>query len=86
LSRQVYDHHWIAIDMYHRNELCPNGVQYVFGIGAESRRTPVRFPSGWGYIVPKEDKWAANIHLLHTVDLEGPRSPLAQFRAAARRR
>lgn len=68
---QVYDHHWILEDRYHQNVLCPNGPQYVFGIGAESRHTPANFPDGFGYIVEPNDEFGGNIHLLHTVDLEG---------------
>ena len=70
----VYDHHWIALDKFHENVLCNGqGPQYVFGIGAESRNTPVHFPEGQGYHIynADENQWGANIHLLHTVDLEG---------------
>jgi hypothetical protein len=66
---EVYDHHWIALDKYHRNKLC--GPDYVFGIGAESRNSPVYFPEGYGYIVEDNDEWGANIHLLYTKDLAG---------------
>ena len=72
----VYDHHWIAVDTFHRNQLCnwdeySTGPEYVFGIGAESRKTPVRFPEGYGYHIYDGDYFGGNIHLLHTVDLEG---------------
>merc|ERR1719487_2234120 len=63
---EVYDHHWIVQDRSHRNRLCPYGPNYVFGIGAESRNTPVRFPQGSGYFVKAGDLWGANIHLLRT--------------------
>ena len=79
----VYDHHWIALDKFHDNVVCTSsgdsrGPQYVFGIGAESRNTPANFPDGQGYHVynADENQWGANIHLLHTVDLEGS-SPAA---------
>lgn len=71
----VYDHHWIAMDRFHENIICNGGEgpDYVFGIGAESRRTPAQFPDGHGYIIYDADanQWGANIHLLHTVDLAG---------------
>jgi hypothetical protein len=64
---EVYDHHWIIEDLNHRNLLCPHGPNYVFGIGAESRNSPVNFPKGHGYVVnDAEDEWGANIHLLRT--------------------
>ena len=66
-----YDHHWIAVQEGHENKLCgdPN---YIVGIGAESRHTRDVFPDGYGYHVsPLRNKWAANIHLLHTVGLAG---------------
>merc|ERR1712216_633902 len=66
---EVYDHHWIVMDRYHRNKLC--GPDYVFGIGAESRNTPVHFPEGYGYIIEDNDVWGGNLHLLHTKDLQG---------------
>lgn len=68
----VYDHHWIAEDLHHKNYLCPGGPNYVFGIGAESRGSPVRLPAGHGYHVTAGDLWGGNIHLLHTQDLKVP--------------
>eukprot|EP00929_Paragymnodinium_shiwhaense_P001995 TRINITY_DN102193_c0_g1_i1.p1 TRINITY_DN102193_c0_g1~~TRINITY_DN102193_c0_g1_i1.p1 ORF type:complete len:483 (+),score=103.31 TRINITY_DN102193_c0_g1_i1:75-1523(+) len=63
---EVYDHHWIIEDPYHRNELCPYGPNYIFGIGAESRNTDYDYPPGYGYVFDKNDFWGANIHLLRT--------------------
>jgi len=63
---EVYDHHWIVEDRSHRNLLCPYGPNYVFGIGAESRNTPMIIPKGYGYHVKSFDEWGANIHLLRT--------------------
>eukprot|EP00937_MAST-01D_sp_MAST-1D-sp2_P002338 g2338.t1 len=68
----VYDHHWIAEDEHHQNYLCPGGPNYVFGIGAESRNSPVRLPAGHGYKVKAGDAWGGNIHLLHTEGLKVP--------------
>ena len=67
----VYTHHWIAVNDVHKNELCKNGPEYVFGIGAESRNNPIRFPSGYGHVVTGERYWGANLHLLHTQGLAG---------------
>lgn len=65
----VYDHHWIAVDPSHQNDLCKGFENYVFGIGAESRKTPTHFPGGYGYPMPAGDKWGGNIHILHTQNL-----------------
>ena len=65
----VYDHHWIAIDSHHENDLCPGFENYVFGIGAESRNSPQRFPAGYGYPIAAGTAWGGNIHLLHTQNL-----------------
>ena len=65
----MYDHHWIALSNYHHNQIC--GVEYVFGIGAESRNNPVNFPAGFGYLVEPGVTWGANVHLLRTEGLAG---------------
>jgi hypothetical protein len=65
----VYDHHWIAQDAHHKNDLCTGFENYVFGIGAESRNSPQKFPAGYGYPIPDGDAWGGNIHLLHTQHL-----------------
>lgn len=67
---QVYDHHWIVAPHGFRNSLC-DGPDYVFGVGAESRRTPVRIPKGYGFVTDNAETWGANIHLLRTEYLEG---------------
>lgn len=46
-------------------------VDFVFGVGAESRNTPWPFPPGHGYIVEDGTEWFANIHLLNTIGLAG---------------
>jgi len=54
------------------NPLCKHGPQYAFGIGAESRRTSVKFPKGYGYRRSNPyEYWGANIHLLRTEHLRG---------------
>ena len=74
---QLYDHHWIAKASTHENKLCHGGasgktkIEYVFGIGAESRNSPVSFPPGYGYEVTAGTEWGANIHLLRTEGLAG---------------
>uniref|UniRef100_A0A6T9LG12 Uncharacterized protein n=1 Tax=Haptolina ericina TaxID=156174 RepID=A0A6T9LG12_9EUKA len=67
---KVYDHHWIALNSVHHNQICHE--EYVFGIGAESRNNPQVLPAGYGYLVdsPKVT-WSANIHLLRTEGLKG---------------
>lgn len=67
----VYTHHWIALNDVHRNQLCRDGPEYVFGIGAESRNNPIRFPTGFGHFVQGQRFWGANLHLLHTEGLAG---------------
>eukprot|EP00939_MAST-03C_sp_MAST-3C-sp1_P004117 g4117.t1 len=67
----LYTHHWIFQNDVHENKLCPDGPNYVFGIGAESRLSPVEFPDGWGLHVSGKPYWGANLHLLHTEGLAG---------------
>jgi len=67
----VYDHHWTAIASTHKNALCQGSIEYVFGIGAESRNNGVNFPDGYGYVVTADTIWNANIHLLRTEGLAG---------------
>ena len=67
---EIYDHHWLLINNVHKNRLC-KGIEYVFGVGAESRNTPFGFPAGYGYPVAEGTKWGASIHLLRTEGLEG---------------
>lgn len=68
---EVYDHHWIALSSNHVNQFCKGSIEYTFGIGAESRNSPVRFPPGFGYHVPNGTHWSANIHLLRSEGLAG---------------
>lgn len=69
---KVYDHHWVVSHTGFVNPFCPNGPTYVFGIGAESRNTPVEFPAGYGYRVAHPGiYWGANIHCLRTEYLAG---------------
>jgi hypothetical protein len=68
---EVYDHHWIAVSSNHRNQFCKGSIEYVFGIGAESRHSPVSFSPGFGYHVANGTYWGANIHLLRTEGLAG---------------
>ena len=76
---KVYDHHWIAVADTHINEICSSSVNYVFGIGAESRHGTVDIPSGYAYVVDNDmTTWGANIHLLRTEGLAGDN----QIRAA----
>eukprot|EP00041_Stephanoeca_diplocostata_P042109 m.10234 g.10234 ORF g.10234 m.10234 type:complete len:656 (+) comp7283_c0_seq1:177-2144(+) len=69
----VYNHHWIFNPSSgHTNFACPEaGLDFVFGVGAESRNTPWPFPRDHGYIVEDGIEWSANIHLLNTIGLAG---------------
>ena len=44
-------------------------LRYIFGVGAESRGTPVNFPEPYAYIAHGNETWTANIHLLRTQEL-----------------
>jgi len=69
---KVYDHHWIAVASTHTNEICSSSLNYVFGIGAESRHGAVDLPDGHAYVVDNDHtNWGANIHLLRTEGLAG---------------
>jgi len=72
----LYNHHWLLKPIRgptsHYNTPCPaNSSQfgsavdftYVFGVGAESRRTPTVVPDGYGYPVKEGTIWGANIHV-----------------------
>ena len=49
----------------HFNAPCPKAqdFSYVFGVGAESRKTPTIIPPGYGYKVRNGTTWGANIHV-----------------------
>ena len=67
---QVYDHHWIAVASTHTNEICSSSLNYVFGIGAESRHGAVDLPDGHAYVVDNDHtNWGANIHLLRVTSM-----------------
>lgn len=54
------------------NPACPNsGINFAFGVGAESRNSNTTMPTGYGYHVDAGTTWWANIHLLRTTDLVG---------------
>jgi hypothetical protein len=54
---EVYNHHWIFNPVLngqpaHVNHACPDtGLDFVVGVGAESRHSPTIWPDGHGYIV-----------------------------------
>lgn len=71
----VYNHHWILRPLKkkpHFNRFCNGQINYIFGVGAESRDRPADLAPGYGYIVEDGEVWGANLHLLHTEDLAGP--------------
>ena len=72
----VYNHHWLVKPISgpttHSDKACTGtSFEYVFGVGAESRRTNTQFPAGYGFKVKNGTVWGANIHLLHTQDIAG---------------
>eukprot|EP00163_Fabomonas_tropica_P007424 TRINITY_DN1713_c1_g1_i1.p1 TRINITY_DN1713_c1_g1~~TRINITY_DN1713_c1_g1_i1.p1 ORF type:complete len:455 (-),score=94.02 TRINITY_DN1713_c1_g1_i1:922-2109(-) len=73
---EVYLHHWLIFNTEINAGFC--GTQgsgayltYIFGVGAESRRTPTQFPAPYAYPVHDGQRWAANIHVLRTGTPEG---------------
>lgn len=71
---KVYNHHWIfnMDNTEHTNRACPDaGIDFIVGVGAESRRTPTAYPDGHGFMVEDGTTWNANIHLLQTSQLVG---------------
>jgi len=68
---EVYLHHWLVYDQAQPNDgVCGGFLDYNFGVGAESRGTPVSFPEGYGYVAAGSQSWGANIHILRTVGLK----------------
>ena len=66
---EVYNHHWLVFDG--KGNLGPcRGLDYKFGVGAESRGFPVEFPAPYGLVTDGTETWEANIHLLRTVNLD----------------
>ena len=69
----LYNHHWLmkptSGPTTHYNTPCPpnevvlpslneyGDFTYVFGVGAESRKTPAVVPDGFGYHVKAGTKW-----------------------------
>ena len=75
---EVYDHHWLVFDDTSgvpsgNAGVCGGFLAYIFGVGAESRNSPMQYPEGYGYKMKGHERWGANIHLLRTVDIaDGP--------------
>jgi len=68
---EVYLHHWLVYRIGHSNlGVCGDPLDYVFGIGAESRMSPIVFPESHGYIATPGDKWTINLHVLRIVGLK----------------
>lgn len=66
---EVYNHHWLVFNSQGNRGVCGGFLTYIFGVGQESRRTPVAFPDGTGYLAQGDWRWTANIHLLRTQGL-----------------
>lgn len=72
---EVYLHHWIFLDKNKPNDgICPGYLQYIFGVGAETRDTPYDWPQYkgdiYGWFVDDTHFWSANIHALRTVNID----------------
>eukprot|EP00759_Apiculatamorpha_spiralis_P041017 PhF_6_TR39697/c2_g1_i3/m.59014 len=62
---QSYLHHWVVYNNIGNAGPCQT-LTYIFGVGAESRRTSVSYPAGYGYIAQGTEVWMANIHAIDT--------------------
>lgn len=49
--------------------VCP-GLNYKFGVGAESRNSPIVFPSPYVLATDGTERWTANIHLIRTQNID----------------
>lgn len=68
---ELYLHHWLVYRTGHSNlGVCGDPLDYVFGVGAESRSSPVVFPDGHGYVATSSDRWTLNVHVLRTMGLK----------------
>merc|ERR550532_544254 len=68
---EVYLHHWLIFNDNRPNlGVCGGYLKYNFGIGAESRGTPVEFPAGYAWVANSDDTWGINAHLLRTEGLK----------------
>jgi len=68
---EVYLHHWLIFNEQKPNlGVCGGYLKYNFGIGAESRGTPVEYPSGYGWRASSSDTWGMNLHILRTQGLK----------------
>ena len=65
---EVYNHHWLVFNGRGNAGVCGGYLSYVFGVGAESRDSPVEFPENYGLVLNGSEEWGANIHLLRTVN------------------
>merc|ERR1712241_1382031 len=64
---EVYLHHWLGFNNKRQNQgVCGGYLSYTFGVGAETRGTPVKFPQGFGWVADPDMEWTANIHILRT--------------------
>eukprot|EP00466_Bigelowiella_natans_P005813 jgi/Bigna1/89912/estExt_fgenesh1_pg.C_580015 len=87
---QTYLHHWtVQQRINHNSGFCDYEAKrtgnlklsYLFGVGSESRGTPIAFESPYGLVVNDSDKWAVDLHaidLRDTIDPLGCRECLCQ--------
>lgn len=83
---EVYLHHWLVFHTDNPNlGVCGDWLNYSFGVGAESRTSPVVLPEGHGYVVDsrraKDNHWTLNLHALRTEGLRKSGSPATQAQA-----
>jgi len=79
---QTYLHHWtVQQEVNHNAGFCDYEARYggylklsyLFGVGSESRNTPIKFDSPYGLVVNDSDQWWVD---LHAIDLRDTVDPL----------
>lgn len=74
---ELYSHHWLVYDRLiggdgFNIECGGTGtwVSNIFGAGGEMRGIPYVYPDGFGFVIPGNRHWSANIHFIRTQDLD----------------
>ena len=55
---EVYNHHWLVFNGKGNAGVCKGYLDYVFGVGAESRGTTTNFPYPYGMVLSGTESWA----------------------------
>eukprot|EP00162_Nutomonas_longa_P012619 comp21175_c0_seq1/m.44970 comp21175_c0_seq1/g.44970 ORF comp21175_c0_seq1/g.44970 comp21175_c0_seq1/m.44970 type:complete len:454 (+) comp21175_c0_seq1:2-1363(+) len=71
---EVYLHHWLIFNRQGNRGVCGGYLNYIFGVGAESRNTLTEFPDGYAYFTTGDQAWGANIHVLRTTNVPDVKS------------